>query len=59
VADVNGDGIPDLVTNAGGLGKHGTESVLLGNGDGTFRPRQVLPVDSGGYYPGKKDTHNE
>jgi hypothetical protein len=49
VADVNGDGIPDLVTNAGGRGDHGSESVLLGNGDGTFRPPQAVPVDSGGY----------
>jgi Bacterial Ig-like domain (group 3)/FG-GAP-like repeat len=34
-ADVNGDGIPDLV--AGNLGSN-TVGVLLGNGDGTFRP---------------------
>lgn len=34
VADLNGDGIPDLVTtNYGGT----TISVLLGNGDGTFQ----------------------
>ncbi|HKR21406.1 MAG TPA: VCBS repeat-containing protein, partial [Pyrinomonadaceae bacterium] len=34
VVDVNGDGIPDLAaTGAGGVG------IMLGNGDGTFRPR--------------------
>ena len=29
VADTNGDGIPDIITN--------TPQVLFGNGDGTFR----------------------
>jgi hypothetical protein len=39
VADVNGDGIPDIVVgNGGNLG------VLLGNGDGTFQPAVTLNV---------------
>jgi hypothetical protein len=33
VADVNGDGIPDLIANDGGA-----VLVLFGNGNGTFRP---------------------
>jgi hypothetical protein len=49
VTDLNGDGIPDLVTNARGIGFFGRETVWLGNGDGTFRQPQVVPVDSGGY----------
>ena len=46
VADVNGDGKPDLlVVN----GSNNTVGVLLGNGDGTFR--SPVLYDSGGYYP--------
>ena len=50
VRDVNGDGNPDLVVasrcdNSGNC--NGVVGVLLGNGDGTFRP--VVTYDSGGY----------
>jgi hypothetical protein len=51
VADVNGDGNPDLlVANQCGNSSNcsGTVSVLLGNGDGTFRA--AMTYDSGGYY---------
>jgi hypothetical protein len=50
-ADVNGDGIPDLLTVGSGEGlcgisDFGTTGVSLGNGDGTFQP--VTVFDSGG-----------
>jgi len=49
VADVNGDGIPDLVVAnscADSSCANGSVSVLPGNGNGTFRP--AVAYDSGG-----------
>lgn len=52
VADVNGDGKPDLLTANGcpvinNQGQAGSVSVMLGNGDGTFR--SAVTYNSGGF----------
>jgi hypothetical protein len=52
VADVNGDGKPDLVVAnscADSSCAHGVVSVLLGKGDGTFQPAVALGYSSSGY----------
>jgi hypothetical protein len=52
VADVDGDGKPDLIVSAScndsACDNNGTVSVLSGNGDGTFR--SAVSYDSGGPY---------
>jgi uncharacterized protein (DUF2141 family) len=44
VADLNGDGKPDLIV---ANGVDGNVSVLLGKGDGTFLPQVIYPTGSG------------
>ena len=42
--DFDNDGFPDVAVSNGG---EGTVSVVLGNGDGTFGPEQVITMGSG------------
>jgi Bacterial Ig-like domain (group 3)/FG-GAP-like repeat len=41
VADLNGDGKPDLAVGADGIG------ILLNDGDGTFGPATIIPTNGG------------
>jgi hypothetical protein len=43
VADVNGDGIPDIVATDG---VNGGVQIFTGNGDGTFTPGTAFPTDT-------------
>src|SRR5262245_26038755 len=46
VGDFNGDGLTDLVTAGGVSSSPGVVSVLLGNGDGSFRAPVSFQVGS-------------
>lgn len=47
-ADLNGDGIPDIVASSPSGANSGYTGVLLGNGDGTFKKATLYPT---GVYP--------
>src|SRR5207302_2431101 len=61
VADVNGDGKPDLVVvNQGNSSTPGnTAGVLLGNGDGTFGPQRTFPVGFGPFLVAVADVNGD
>jgi hypothetical protein len=48
LADLNGDGVLDMVVANTGFG--GNLSVLIGNGDGTFKPAVTYPTAFGAGY---------
>ena len=47
-ADMNGDGIPDIVSIS--VGNNSQIAVLLGNGDGTFKPGVATDISSSGFH---------
>jgi len=53
IADVNGDGKPDLIVGNYGDGDYGHNNigVLLGNGNGTFQTQVEYPTAGGGDNP--------
>ena len=54
VADVNGDGKPDLV-----VANTGNVAVLLGNGDGTFQPPVTYGAGGSGLWVGVADVNGD
>jgi len=56
IADVNGDGIPDVIVSNF---IDNTVSVLLGNGDGTFKPAVAVPVGNGPVFVTAADMNGD
>ena len=50
LADMNGDGKPDLVTMGTSSDNYGEVAVSLGNGDGTFAPATITDFGGGSTY---------
>jgi flagellin-like hook-associated protein FlgL len=55
-ADMNGDGITDLITNDNGAS---TAGIQLGNGDGTFGSRATFATSGGGVDVAIGDINND
>lgn len=58
IADLNGDGIPDVLFE-GEVQGSGTVQVFLGNGDGTFALKSNLNLDTTGTYAGIGDFNGD
>jgi hypothetical protein len=58
LADLNGDGFPDLVVANAGFGANNL-SVMLGNGDGTFQPAVNYPTSFGAKSVAVGDVNND
>src|SRR5262249_44796561 len=56
VADLTGDGIPDVITADY---NSDTLSMLIGKGDGTFFPREILPVGARPYSVAVADLNGD
>ena len=56
IADVNGDGIPDIIV---ANFVDNTVSILLGNGDGTFKPAVAVPVGNGPVFVTTADMNGD
>src|SRR5207253_11453124 len=54
--DFNGDGKPDLAVMDNG---DNYVSIFLGNGDGTFTPKPLLPLAAGPYRAVVKDINSD
>ncbi|HEY4127698.1 MAG TPA: FG-GAP-like repeat-containing protein [Gammaproteobacteria bacterium] len=56
IADLNGDGVPDVIT---ANFNDNTLSVLIGRGDGTLKPEEVVPVGVGPIFVAVADMNND
>ena len=57
IADLNGDGFADIVTE--NYQSNGFVNVLLGNGDGSFRPALKFQAGDGGDFPTVADVNGD
>lgn len=54
-ADINGDGLADLITTGPTLANSGSISIVYGQKDGTFGPAQIVPSVPGDFVVGDVD----